>query len=455
MTKQKLELSFLGAAGTVTGSRYLLQGSNQNLLVDCGMFQGYKNLRQRNWQPFPVDPATIDTVVLSHAHLDHCGYLPVLVANGFKGNVYCTEATRALCEVILLDAAHLQEEEAIFRNRNKSSRHHPALPLFTTADAKQALSLIQTLPESKSKKIGEFSITLHHNGHILGSSYVDVEACGKHLLFSGDLGRYNDLIMKGPSPPCYCDYLIVESTYGDRNHRDGDLEAMVADLVNETVSKGGSVLIPAFAVGRAQAIIYLLYKLRKSGRIPYMPIYLDSPMAIKATEIMQRYHAIHRLSEQQCKEIAEKIKYTRTVEQSQGLASVTVPSIIVSASGMATGGRVLHHMRKMIGDSRNTILFAGYQAGGTRGAHLVGGATSIKIHGEYFSVKARIETIDYLSAHADSSQILDWLRKIPVAPKHCFVTHGEPEAADAQRINIQEQLGWSVSVPDYRDTLEL
>lgn len=398
---QKLELSFFGAAGTVTGSRYLLQGSDQNLLIDCGMFQGYKNLRQRNWQPFPVEPASVDAVVLTHAHLDHCGYLPVLVANGFGGSIYCTEATRALCEVILLDAAHLQEEDAIFRNRNKSSKHDPALPLFTTNDAKQALSQIETIPAGKTKKISDFSITLHYNGHILGSTYVDVEAYGKHVLFSGDLGRYNDLIMKGPQPPCYCDYLIVESTYGDRNHLHGHLEATVADLVADTASKGGSVLIPAFAVGRAQAIIYLLYKLRESGQIPYMPIYLDSPMAIKATEIMQRYQDLHRLSAQQCQGISEKIEYTRTVEQSQGLASVTVPSIIVSASGMATGGRVLHHMRRMIGDSRNTILFAGYQAGGTRGAYLVGGATSIKIHGEYLVVKARIEDIDYLSAHAD------------------------------------------------------
>jgi len=443
----KPRLSFFGAAGTVTGSRYLLETENLRILVDCGLFQGYKFLREKNWQPFPVAADSIDAVILTHAHLDHSGYLPVLVAQGFKGPIYSTEATHDLCKILLLDSAKIQEEEANFRNRHKLSKHQPAKPLYTSQMAEKALALFEPVAEGESASFGDMQVNFHPNGHILGSAYLDVCLAGKHILFSGDLGRPSDLIMRPPEPPCYCDYLVIESTYGDRHHDQRDLMTIVADMISETVSNGGSVLIPSFAVGRAQSMLYLIQTLRNKKRIPYLPIYLDSPMAISATEVMQRYHYLHKLSHKQCLELSHDIQFLRTVEQSMALNQVAVPSIIVSASGMATGGRVLHHLKRMLGDHRNTVMFAGFQARGTRGAHLVDGEPKIKIHGRYYDVKARIENLDFLSAHADRDEILRWLQKIPTAPKHCFITHGEPEAADQLRITLNEELGWPASTP--------
>jgi len=443
----KPRISFFGAAGTVTGSRYLLETQNSRILVDCGLFQGYKFLREKNWQPFPVDAASIDVVILTHAHLDHSGYLPVLVAQGFKGPIYSTAATRDLCKILLLDSAKIQEEEANFRNRHHISKHHPAKPLYTSDMAEKALALFEPVDEGKSASFGDMQVRFHPNGHILGSTYLDVCLAGKHILFSGDLGRPSDLIMRPPEPPCYCDYLVIESTYGNRLHDQRDLMTIVADIVNETVSHGGSVLIPSFAVGRAQGMLYLIQTLRNKKRIPYLPIYLDSPMAISATELMQRHHHLHKLSHKQCLKLSHDIQFLRTVEQSMALNEVVMPCIIVSASGMATGGRVLHHLKRMLGNHRNTVMFAGYQAGGTRGARLVAGEPKVKIHGQYYKVKARIENMDFLSAHADCDEILQWLKQIPAAPKHCFVTHGEAEAADQLRIKLNEELGWSASTP--------
>lgn len=448
-------ISFYGAAGTVTGSRYLVRSQHHQLLVDCGLFQGYKYLREKNWQPFPVPAADIDAVVLTHAHLDHSGYLPVLVAQGFKGPVYCTAATRDLCEILLLDAAKIQEEEASFRNRHQLSKHHPAQPLYTSAMAQAALDLFEPVKSGEQARYGDITVAFHANGHILGSSYLDVTAGGKHLLFSGDLGRPHDLIMRPPAPPCYCDYLVIESTYGDRTHDQRNLQEAVADIVTETARRGGSLLVPAFAVGRAQSMLYLLQTLRTSGQIPYLPIYLDSPMAINATELMQRHADLHKLDRQECQALSRDIFFLRTVEQSMALNQMTVPCIIVSASGMATGGRVLHHLKRLLGDSRNTILFAGYQAGGTRGSHLVAGVQSVKIHGHYYNVKAEIKNLDFLSAHADRDEILRWLQKMPVRPKHCYVTHGEPEAADQLRLALVEKLGWQASTPQIGDVAVL
>ncbi|MEZ5525540.1 MAG: MBL fold metallo-hydrolase [Pseudomonadales bacterium] len=445
-------ISFYGAAGTVTGSRYLLEANGQRVLVDCGLFQGYKFLREKNWLPFPVEAASIDAVLLTHAHLDHSGYLPVLVDQGFKGPVFCTAATRDLCEILLRDAAKIQEEEAEFRNRHRLSKHAPAKPLYTLAMAERALGLFEVVEEQGTASYGDMQATFHPNGHILGSTYLDVKIAGKHVLFSGDLGRPSDLIMYPPEPPCYCDYLVLESTYGDRTHSQRDLQTAVADIISETLAQGGSLLIPAFAVGRAQAMIYLVQQLRQEGRIPYVPIYLDSPMAISATEVMQRHPDLHRLNRKQCQELSREVFFLRTVEESMGLNHIQVPVIIIAASGMATGGRVLHHLKRMVGDHRNTVLFAGFQAGGTRGAHLVAGAPKVKIHGRYYDVKARVENLDFLSAHADRDEILRWLKKIPAAPKHCYITHGEPEASDQLRLLLQEELGWSASTPQMGDT---
>ncbi len=457
----RVTLAFHGAAGTVTGSRYLLEVDERRVLVDCGLFQGYKHLRERNWRPFPVEPSTIEAVFLTHAHLDHSGYLPRLVKDGFSGPVYCTQATRDLCRILLLDSAKLQEEEAAFRNRHQYSKHQPALPLYTQHDAKKALELFEvvgfSMPENPMPgvSLGNIEVGFYPNGHILGSSYLDVQAGGRHILFSGDVGRGNDLVMRPPEFPIYCDYLVVESTYGNRLHDNRDVWEVVGDIINETVSGGGSVLIPSFAVGRAQSMLYLITELRRREMIPYLPIFLDSPMAISVTELMQRHHRYHRLNKTTCQQLSRDVTFTRDVEDSIAINKVQVPAIILSASGMATGGRVLHHLQRMLGDHRNTVMFAGYQAPGTRGARLVAGERKIKIFNRYFDVKARVESLDFLSAHADRLELLRWLQQLPTAPKRCFVTHGEEEASDEFRISISEELGWNACVPDMGDKVIL
>lgn len=447
-------LTFYGAAGTVTGSRYMLKTDKQNVLVDCGLFQGQKALRQKNWLNFPEDPTNINTVFLTHAHIDHSGYLPALVRQGFNGSIYCTPATHDLCKILLPDAAKLQEEEAAYHNRHGTSKHHPALPLFTSEDAEQALSLFRPL-QKDFLELGDIQVRFHSNGHILGSSFLDVNVQGRHVLFSGDLGRPNDIIMNPPEPPCYADYLVVESTYGDRDHDKREIKGALADSINETIKRGGQVLVPAFAVGRAQAMLYLIHELQKARQIPHVPIYLDSPMAISATELMLKYHPLHRLSAQECRELDSNVHYTRTVEQSIALNQMDVPCIIVSASGMATGGRVLYHLKRMLPDERNTIIFAGFQASGTRGDRLVKGEEKIKIHDQYFPVQAKVENFDLLSAHADRNEIIRWLQKMPVAPKKVFITHGEPKAAESFREMLQEKLGWQAEVANLGDTVEL
>ena len=454
MSSNKVQLTFYGAAGTVTGSRYLISTEHTRVLVDCGLFQGVKPLRQKNWEPFPIPASEVDAVFLTHAHLDHSGYLPALVKQGFRGPIYCTRATFDLCKLLLIDAAKLAEEEAEYNNRHGTSKHHPALPLFTTDDAEQALKLF----EPADNNVAEFSnihVDYYGNGHILGSCFLDVTVEGRHILFSGDVGRPSDFIMKTPTAPVYADYLVVESTYGNRLHDKRDIKDNLADAVNETLRHGGTVLIPAFAVGRSQMVIYLLYQLQRKGLIPRVPIYLDSPMAISATELLLRHHQLHRLSAQECKAMEENVHFCRTVDQSIALNNLQSPAIIVSASGMATGGRVLHHLMRLITDSRNTIIFAGYQARGTRGARLVGGEERIRIFGQYFPVKAQIINYDFLSAHADRDELIHWLKNIPVAPKHSFVTHGEEDASQAFCQCLQDTFGWKASTPALGDSIEL
>lgn len=457
----RVTLAFHGAAGTVTGSRYLLEVDERRVLVDCGLFQGYKHLRERNWRPFPVEPSSIEAVFLTHAHLDHSGYLPRLVKDGFSGPVYCTQATRDLCRILLLDSAKLQEEEAAFRNHHHYSKHQPALPLYTQHDAKKALELFEVVDFSMPNNpmpgisMGNIEVGFYPNGHILGSSYLDVQAGGRHILFSGDVGRSNDLVMRPPEFPVYCDYLVVESTYGNRLHDNRDIWEVVGDIINETVSSGGSVLIPSFAVGRAQSMLYLITELRRREIIPYLPIFLDSPMAISVTELMQRHHRYHRLNKSVCQQLSRDVTFTRDVEDSIAINKVNVPAIILSASGMATGGRVLHHLQRMLGDHRNTVMFAGYQAPGTRGARMVAGEKRVKIFNRYFDVKARVESLDFLSAHADRLELLRWLQQLPTAPKRCFITHGEEEASDQFRISISDELGWNACVPNMGDKVIL
>lgn len=451
-----MQLEFLGATGTVTGSKYLVTHGDRQLLVDCGLFQGLKQLRLRNWADVPFHASKIDAVVLTHAHIDHSGFIPRLVKLGFRGPVYCTPATHALCELLLPDSGRLQEEEAEFANRHGHSKHSPALPLYTEEEARTALRRFKPIAfdEDFAPWTG-WSLRMRPAGHILGAASVRVSAEGRSILFSGDLGRSDDLLMKSPAPPDDADVLVIESTYGDRAHREGDVLAELAAVVNRTAARGGVVVIPAFAVGRAQTLLLCIDHLKQARRIPDMPVYLNSPMAADATRIYSHCAGEHRLTPAQCDALGRVAKIVNTVEESKQLNQLTWPSIIVSASGMATGGRVLHHLKAYAPDPRNTILFAGYQAAGTRGASLVGGATSVKIFGEYVPVRAEVVNLDMLSAHADKEQLLAWAGAMTHAPKRVFITHGEPVAADALRLALQERHGWLCEVPEYRQAVEL
>lgn len=443
-------IQFLGATGTVTGSKYLIEHDSRRILVDCGLFQGYKPLRLKNWAPFPCDPATVECVILTHAHIDHSGYLPLLARNGFTGPVYCAEATRDLCEILLPDSGHLQEEEANYANRRGFSRHQPALPLYTREDAERCLSLFRPIDFERELHLGgDLTLRLAPSGHILGSAFVALNTPRTSLLFSGDLGRPHDLVMPAPSRIEKVDYLVVESTYGNRRHDAADPLVVLAEIINRTARRGGVVVIPTFAVGRAQTLMYCIHLLKAHGAIPDYPVYLNSPMAVDATRIFSQHQGEHRLTRAQCDDLSGAARIVNSVEESQQLNRSHGPMIILAASGMATGGRVTHHLKAFAPDPRNTILFAGFQAGGTRGASLVQGAEVIKIHGEYIPVRAEVRMLENLSAHADADEILGWLKAFSRPPRHTFITHGEPEAADALRHRIEEELRWSCSIPEY------
>jgi metallo-beta-lactamase family protein len=451
-----LMLSFLGAAGTVTGSKYLVENGNHRLLVDCGLFQGFKALRLKNWAPFPVEPRSIATVLLTHAHIDHSGALPLLMKQGFRGPVLCTSSTKDLCEILLPDAGYLQEKDAEFANRHGFSKHKPALPLYTEDDARRVLALLTPGPFQQVRKLeGGATALFRRAGHILGAATVELDWAGTSIVFSGDLGRYADPIMVDPVPIEQADYLLVESTYGNRHHDTRDPAGALAEIVEQTIGRGGTVIIPAFAVGRAQTLLFHLHRLKSQGRLANVPVFLDSPMASDASEIFCRNVSDHRLPEAECRRACAVAHYVRGVEESKALTANPMPKIIISASGMATGGRVLHHLKRYAPDPSNTVLFAGFQAGGTRGAAMLAGADSIKIHGQYVPVRARVHNLDMLSAHADADEILRWLRGFRSPPRKTFITHGEPEAADALRHRIEEELGWPCLVPDHGQKVDL
>lgn len=450
-----MKLTFLGAAGTVTGSKYLIEHTGHKWLVDCGLFQGYKNLRLLNWQPLPVDPATLDGVILTHAHLDHSGALPLLMRQGFRGPVYATPSTIDLCQLLLPDSGHLQEDDADFANRHKTSRHDPALPLYTEDDARQALRLLEPLPFDRTLDLGGLQVRLRRAGHILGASSVELRGAHGSLLLSGDIGRPDDLVMQPPVPIEFGDTLIVESTYGDRSHGDDGSAEVLADVITRTAARGGMVIVPAFAVGRAQNLLFQIALLKRTRRIPDLPVFLDSPMAIDTTGLYQRHHDEHRLSHEDCRSLGHVAKFCRTVDESRALNAMNYPAIIISASGMATGGRVLHHLRNHGPDHRSSIVFAGYQAGGTRGARLVGGERLIRIFGEEVRINAEVVSLPGMSAHADASQLIAWLKTLKKAPRHVYLTHGEPAAADALRWRIEHELRWHVSVPMMGDQVKV
>lgn len=443
-------LTFLGAARTVTGSKYLLELDNTRILVDCGLFQGLKDLRLRNWSPLPVAPDTIDAVVLTHAHIDHTGWLPRLVAQGFKGPVYCTAGTADLCRLVLPDAAHLQEEDARFANQRGYSKHHPALPLYTSGDAAEALTRLRPSPYGTTVAIANgLEATFINAGHLLGSAYVLMTRRdrGGRLLFGGDLGRYARPIVPDPSPGVEADVLLLESTYGDRAHPAEDNGAALARIVTETSQRGGKVMVPAFAIGRVEELLYWLFKLEDERRLPKVPIYVDSPMAIKGIE----YYRMHRKElDAELAAMQRHLPRFTAVESpsdSKALVEREGPAIVIASSGMATGGRVVHHLFAGLPDPRNTVLFVGFQAAGTRGRQLVEGAQHVKMYGQHVPVHARIEKIDGMSSHADAREILQWLRTFPAPPKTTYLVHGEVVAQDALKVRIAKELGWRVEVP--------
>lgn len=443
-------LSFYGAAGTVTGSKYMLRIDDRNILVDCGLFQGLKNLRQRNWDTPPFDVATINAVVLTHAHIDHSGYLPVLMKLGYKGPVYCTHSTAALCGILLPDSGHLQEEEARFLTRHKYARHDPALPLYTQEDAEQTLKLLRPVEFDTDVDLGS-GVTFRFTsaGHILGSAWVTFMQNGFRVVFSGDVGRQIDPVMNPPTPVHHADVLICESTYGDRLHPEVDPRDELADVIKRTAARAGTVVVPAFAVGRTQALLHLLSELKKANAIPDIPIFLNSPLGINATEIYAAHAGEHRLSQQQCRDIFNVAEFIRSEEASRALNTNEGPCIILAGSGMATGGRVVHHLRTLLPDPNNTVLLAGFQAPGTRGEALQNGAEDIKIFGEYVPVRAEVVDLDSMSAHGDYMELIKWMKGIKIKPKRMFLTHGEPAAADAFRKHIERHLGWSPEIPEY------
>jgi len=451
-----MKLSFLGAAGTVTGSKYLLELDENRYLVDCGLFQGAKSLRLRNWESLPFDPATVHSVFLTHAHLDHSGYLPLLVKNGFAGDILCSASTAALGDILLTDSGYLQEREAEYANRHGFSRHKPALPLYTEEDARRAIALFRPVPFEAEQTIhADLKFILRRAGHILGAASIQVDANNKTIVFSGDIGRYGDPVLPDPSAVPFADYLVVESTYGNRMHDSIDPQVALEEIIARTVGRGGTVVIPAFAVGRAQNLMFHLQKLRAAGRLKKIPVFLDSPMAIDASDIFCNHPKDHRLSEGECRTTCGVATYVRTTEESKALTANPISKIVISASGMATGGRVLHHLKRYAPDPKNTILFAGFQAAGTRGAAMTAGVDTIKIHGEEIPVRAEVANLSILSAHADAGEIMRWLSGFQRPPRMTFVTHGESAAADTLAHRIERELGWPCKVPQHLETANL
>ena len=451
-----MKLTVLGGTGTVTGSKYLVEHGGRRVLVDCGLFQGLKNLRLRNWAALPIDPASIDAVVLTHAHIDHSGYVPRLMAQGFRGRVHATPATTALCALLLPDSGHLQEEDARFANRHGFSKHDPALPLYTEADARRAAEHFESHDLGVAfEPIPGLHVHFNPAGHILGAASAMVRSETGSILFSGDLGRSDDLLMRPPSPPEMADIVLIESTYGNRLHVNVDVLSALAAIISRTASRGGIVVVPAFAVGRAQELLHAIRLLKDAGRIPDLPVFLNSPMAEDVTRLFSQHPELHRLDAPACAAMCRGVRFVNTEAESRSLNDLHYPAIIISASGMATGGRVVHHLQAYAPDPRNAVVFAGYQAMGTRGAAMVAGAKQIRIHGQWVPVRAEVVSIEGLSAHADRDELLAWLDALPRPPRHVYVTHGEPEAADSLRQAISEKHGWACSVPDYQETVDV
>lgn len=450
-----MDLTFHGATDTVTGSRFVVRQDDTRVLVDCGMFQGIKRLRRRNWEPFGVAPPALDAVLVTHAHLDHSGWLPRLVGDGYRGPIWCTPLTGALLEILLRDAAYLAEEDARHRNRHRTTKHRPALPLYTTEQAEDALDRVRTQPFDTPFDVGGgLRATFTRAGHILGAACVHVAGPDGSVAFTGDVGRPDDPVMLPPDPLPAADTVVTESTYGDRAHPTTDVRELLGEVVRRTVARRGTVLVPSFAVGRAQALLHLFAELRDRGEIPDVPIHCNSPMATNVTDLLVSSIGEHRLDAAACRRLSRDVDFVRSAQASRKLSEQGGPRIVVTASGMLTGGRVLHHLVALGPDDRNTVLLPGFQAAGTRGRALSEGAEQVKVFGRYVPIRAEVVQLDALSAHADRDQLTGWLRRTP-APRRAYVVHGEPHAADALRLHLGDELGWDVDVPELGEVVEV
>lgn len=451
-----MRITFLGGAQTVTGSRYLLETKTTRVLVDCGLFQGYKWLRRRNWQPLPLGINEVDAIVLTHAHIDHSGFIPVLYKHGFRGQVWAHAGTAALCSVLWPDSGRLQEEDARYLKKHKISKHAEPEALFTEEHANHALALLRSVEYHHKFMVGDIEFTLQNAGHIIGAACVIAEHAGKRIGFSGDLGRPNDLLMYPPEPLPELDCLLLEATYGNRRHVHNDPFTELADIVNTTAKAGGALLIPSFSVGRAQLMQYMLVRLMDEKRIPRIPIFLDSPMAIRVSDMYGQFHSEHRLSASECQRMESVVNYTPGVEDSKAIANQPGPHIIIAGSGMATGGRILHHFKRWLGDHRATVLFAGHQAGGTRGAKMLGGCERLKVHGEWYRVRANVRNLEGLSGHADYAEIHAWLRQSKLKPgTRIQLVHGESDALETMRDYLSQHTAFDIDIPDHMEIVRV
>jgi metallo-beta-lactamase family protein len=441
-------IHFLGAAGVVTGSKFLIKTSEKQILIDCGMFQGLKELRELNWMDLPVAVYNIDVILLTHGHLDHVGYLPRLLKQGFHGKIIGTAPTLAIAEIILRDSAKIHEEDAKRANKEKYTKHQPALPFYSVSDAEKTIALFQVEIADKWVILSEnISYRFQYNGHILGATYVELDIHGKWFVFSGDIGRWNDYLLHDPKTPKWVDFLFIESTYGNKLHKEENVEDILSELIKETIHKKGNLIIPTFAVERLQTVMYLLWKLYKINKIPNIPIFVDSPMGTKVLEVFQRFPKWHKLSDSEYYAMCQHITILESYKETWETIDNNRSKIIIAGSGMVTGGRVLTYLNQMIDDKSTTVLLVGYQAEGTRGRLLQDGAHEIKIFGKYYPVKANIRSIDCLSAHADQKDLLHWMRNIKNIPENVFLIHGEPVALDAFRIKIRDTFNWKVTIP--------
>jgi metallo-beta-lactamase family protein len=451
----EIKIHFLGAAGTVTGSKFLVETPEQNLLVDCGMFQGLKELRECNWRDLQFDASKIHTVLLTHGHLDHTGYLPRIIKQGFRGQIIGTSPTLAITEIILKDSAKIHEEEAQTAIKEGYSKHNPAKPFYTIEEAEETLKYFKAVERDHWHRLDEgIQLRFRYNGHIIGATFIELDILGKRLVFSGDIGRKNDLLLDPPNKPRWADYLVIESTYGNRSHPVEDISEKIIELVTKTIHEKGTLIIPSFAVERLQALMYLLWKLYKENRIPNIPIFIDSPMGNNVLSVFERFPAWHKLPLTDFHNMTNRMQIITSYRETWETIDDPRPKIIIAGSGMVTGGRVLTYLKQLIDEPTTTVLLVGYQAEGTRGRQLLEGAHELKFFGKFYPVKAKIHHIQSLSAHADQNEILDWLNTIKNIPEQVFLVHGEPTALDTLRVKLKDTFNWRAVVPKLNDIYE-